>query len=109
MTTQPDFQWLMSPNEMMGRWANRVEVNIDQHGFTLDFFRIESRRNRGILVARVTISDMLATQLTNTLTGGLGQYAQRLVEEGMAPLAFDDDARDNGPDGTQSPTDRSGD
>jgi hypothetical protein len=85
----------MPPNEMMGRWASRVELNIDPHAFTLDFFRIDQRRNTAILVSRVTFSAITANALAESLDEGLRRYAATLVEASVEPLAFDTDAGDN--------------
>ena len=87
----------MPTNEMMGRWANMVEISIDPHAFTLDFFRMDQPRRTTILVARVTLSALTANALADGLEKGLAEYASRLVEAGLDPLAVDKDEGDNDP------------
>ena len=94
----PSLQVFMRHDEMMGRWANLIELNVDPHAFTVDFFRMDWRRQTAILVARVTMSALTASTLAETLDRGLDQHAAWLVETGLDSLAFGADPGDNASD-----------
>jgi hypothetical protein len=81
---------------MAGVWANVASITQTVHEFTLDFIRLDSSApppGRGIVVARVAFSPLLAGQLAELLNDAWQRYAQ--IPE--AP-------EEEGQDGPEEPT-----
>jgi hypothetical protein len=81
---------MMAPEEFAGRWANMVSVQRTPHEWTLDFFRMGPGWQNGVLVARISCSALLASQLLELLKGQWQAYTE---EAGIPPEqdAPDDD------------------
>ena len=64
---------------MAGVWANFARVSHSPHEFTLDFVRLDytSRPPQGILVARVSLSPLMVTQLIDALRSNWDIYAEK--------------------------------
>lgn len=74
---QPEI--IIEPNHMAGVWANVASISQTPHEFTLDFIRLDATAaapGRGIVVARVAFSPLMAGQLTDLLNGAWQRYAQ---------------------------------
>jgi hypothetical protein len=69
-------------SQMAGVWANFARVSHSQHEFTLDFVRLDyatSQPQRGIVVARVSVSPLFITQLMAALGDNWEQYARKAL------------------------------
>lgn len=69
----------MNPDQMAGVWANFAQVSHSVHEFTIDFVRLESTSNRGVVVARVSVSPLFITQLISALTDNWQKYADKAM------------------------------
>ncbi len=70
---------LIQPEQMAGVWANVASISQTVHEFTLDFIRIDGSApppGRGIVVARIAFSPLMAGQLADLLRDAWQQYAQ---------------------------------
>jgi hypothetical protein len=70
---------IIEPAQMAGVWANVAALTQTVHEFTLDFVRMDGSApppGRGIVVARVAFSPLMAGQLADLLRDGWEQYAQ---------------------------------
>lgn len=77
---QPDI--VMQPAQMAGVWANWAMVSNSDYEFTLDFVRMDNAApppGRGIVVARVSVSPLLITQLIDALQSNWQKYAERAL------------------------------
>jgi hypothetical protein len=71
-------QPIVPREQFAGVWANRVDVFRSPHEFTIDFLRsdpIEPARGRPVLVARVALSPLLASELIESLQRLWKEYA----------------------------------
>jgi hypothetical protein len=72
-------QIIIEPAQMAGVWANVANITQTVHEFTLDFIRIDASApppGRGIVVARVAFSPLMAGQLADLLNQAWQRYAQ---------------------------------
>jgi hypothetical protein len=69
--------------QLAGVWANHVTVAQGEHEFTLDFSRLDFSGGRparhGILVARVAMSPLFLSRLSDVLTAVWSAYAERAL------------------------------
>jgi hypothetical protein len=75
---QPAAEILIQPEQMAGVWANVASISQTVHEFTLDFIRMDGSApapGRGIVVARVAFSPLMASQLADLLRDAWDQYA----------------------------------
>jgi hypothetical protein len=72
-------QIMIDPAHMAGVWANFARVSHSPYEFTLDFARLDYSSNppQGIVVARVSLSPLLVTQLIEALGTNWNIYAER--------------------------------
>jgi Protein of unknown function (DUF3467) len=72
-------QIMIEPAQMAGVWANFAQVSHSPYEFTLDFIRLDFSTNppTGIVVARVSLSPLLVTQLIDALSSNWDAYAER--------------------------------
>jgi hypothetical protein len=76
---QPEPQIVIDPAQMAGVWANFARVSHSPYEFTLDFVRLDYSANppQGIVVARVSLSPLMVTQLIEALSANWATYAER--------------------------------
>lgn len=71
------------PEQMIGVWANAAAVRHSPHEFTIDFLRCEfdaaGNAGNGILVQRVNVSPLLASQLLTALQQNWSAYASKAM------------------------------
>jgi hypothetical protein len=74
---QPEI--MIEPAMMGGVWSNLARVSHSPYEFTLDFARVDFAEQppRGIVVARVSLSPLLVTQLIDALSQNWAIYAER--------------------------------
>ena len=86
MTEQPpgrdqpqEPQIMIDQGQMAGVWANFARVSHSPYEFTLDFVRMDyaSAPPQGIVVARVSLSPLMVTQLIEALGRNWDVYAER--------------------------------
>jgi hypothetical protein len=72
-------QIMIDPAQMAGVWANFARVSHSPYEFTLDFVRLDFATDppQGIVVARVSLSPLLVTQLIEALRANWEIYAER--------------------------------
>lgn len=72
-------QIMIEPANLAGVWANFARVSHSPYEFTLDFARLDFSTNppQGIVVARVSLSPLLVTQLIDALSTNWDVYAER--------------------------------
>jgi hypothetical protein len=72
-------QIMIDPAHMAGVWANFARVSHSPYEFTLDFARLDYGVSppQGIVVARVSLSPLLVTQLIEALGTNWATYAER--------------------------------
>jgi uncharacterized protein DUF3467 len=73
---------IIEPEQMAGVWANSFDVVQSDHEFTLDFARLDFRERppaRGILVARIALSPLLAMRLLDSLQAEWSAYAAKAM------------------------------
>jgi hypothetical protein len=73
------FNIIIQPDQLAGVWANFAQVSHSEYEFTLDFVRLDFGRNRGIVVARVSVSPLFVTQLIDALQGNWQKYAEKAL------------------------------
>ena len=75
----PEPQIMIDPAQMAGVWANFARVSHSPYEFTLDFIRLDYATNppQGIVVARVSLSPLMVTQLVEALNTNWNIYAER--------------------------------
>ena len=77
---QPEI--VITEANMAGVYANYARVSHSPYEFTLDFARIEGvegGRAQGIVVARVSMSPLLVSQLLSALQENWERYAERAL------------------------------
>lgn len=100
MTPEPDeseepAEIIVEPTQM-AVWANAVAIAETPHEFTLDFIRMDGRApapGRGILVARVAFSALLASELADLLHDAWQRYAR---------IPDRPEGQDDGPEGPEA-------
>jgi hypothetical protein len=73
------FEIVLEPQHLAGVWANWARVSQTIHEFTLDFVRLDSTINKGIVVARVSVSPLFVTQLIDALRQEWAKYERRAL------------------------------
>jgi hypothetical protein len=86
---------MIEPAQMAGVWANFARVGHSPYEFTLDFVRMDFSQSppQGIVVARVSLSPLLVSQLTDALRDNWDKYARKA----LPPEVHQDAARDEDP------------
>ena len=99
-------QIIIDPAQMAGVWANFARVSHSPYEFTLDFARLDYASNppQGIVVARVSLSPLMVTQLIDALRTNWDIYAERSMppevqRHGQTP----DEGGGDGPDANDAP------
>ncbi len=69
------------PEVAEGLYTNFANLRESPYELTIDFANVDFTMNVGWLVARVSMSPMLAEQLSTVLTQGLERYANRAIEQ----------------------------
>jgi hypothetical protein len=84
---EPPINIILEPTQMAGVWANMASITQSEHEFTLDFIRLDhsSQPKRGIVVARVAFSPLLASQLSDLLMEAWQRYARTELLPGNGP------------------------
>ena len=90
---------LLPPQQMAGVWANYVYVSQSMYEFTLDFVRMDPHVNQGIVVARVSMSPLLVTQLMEVLENVWQQYAERAMPQEVRDAPPEDEGDAPGAEG----------
>lgn len=87
---------------MAGVWANFARVGHSPYEFTLDFVRLDygSEPPQGIVVARVSVSPLMVSQLIEALQSNWNVYAQKALPQ---EVYRDDNANPEDDDGTSRP------
>jgi hypothetical protein len=80
-TPEPAGQIIMQPEHMAGVWANFARVSHSMYEFTLDFVRLDfsNAPPNGIVVARVSVSPLLISQLIDALQSNWDKYARKAL------------------------------
>lgn len=90
---------MIDPAQLAGVWANFARVSHSPYEFTLDFVRLDFAVSppQGVVVARISLSPLLVTQLIDALKVNWEIYAEKSM-----PAEFlgeghgtDDDRRDD--------------
>lgn len=68
---------LIEPEQQAGVWANFAQVSHTIHEFTLDFVRLDPTRPTGIVVARVSVSPLLISELIDALQDNWSKFADK--------------------------------
>jgi hypothetical protein len=96
---QPGPNIIISPDQLAGVWANFAQVSHSPYEFTLDFARLDfsTRPPQGIVVARVSLSPLMVSQLIEALNTNWSAYAERSMppEVQQHGPATDDAGRDD--------------
>lgn len=79
----PPFTISISEREQAGVWANFAQVSHSPYEFTLDFARVDFSQTppQGLVVARVSLSPLLVTQLIEALQANWDKFAKRALPE----------------------------
>jgi hypothetical protein len=85
-------------SQLGGVWANFARVSHSPYEFTLDFVRLDysSQPPQGIVVARVSLSPLLVTQLIDALSTNWAIYAERTMPPEVQGEFRDPDDEDRG-------------
>ncbi|HWY17999.1 MAG TPA: DUF3467 domain-containing protein [Solirubrobacteraceae bacterium] len=75
-------QIIMLPDEFTGKWANAAQLQRSPHEFTLDFIRMGPQFLQGQVIARVSFSPLLLSELVGLFNSQWEQYTQ---EAGLPP------------------------
>jgi hypothetical protein len=69
------------PQDRAGVWANYARVSHSPYEFTLDFVRLDftERPPSGVVVARVSVSPLMVTQLIEALNDNWQKYAEKAM------------------------------
>jgi hypothetical protein len=88
--SQQQPQVIIDPAHMAGVWSNFAKVSHSPYEFTIDFARLDFSGSppQGIVVARVSLSPLMVSQLIDALSSNWQAYASK----SMPP-----EARDNEP------------
>jgi Protein of unknown function (DUF3467) len=73
---------LMFPDEFVGKWANAATLQRSPHEFTLDFIRMGPQFLQGQVVARISFSPLLLSELRDLLNEHWEVYTK---EAGIPP------------------------
>jgi hypothetical protein len=99
-------QIMIDPAQLGGVWANFARVSHSPYEFTLDFVRLDYANTppQGIVVARVSLSPLLVTQLIEALSNNWDIYAERSMppevqRHGQTP----DEGSGSGPGADEAP------
>jgi hypothetical protein len=76
---EPEYEIVLEPQHLAGVWANWARVSQTIHEFTLDFVRLDPTINKGIVVARVSVSPLFVTQLIDALREEWAKYERRVL------------------------------
>ena len=92
----PEPQIIIEPEQMAGVWANYARTSHSHYEFTLDFVRLDFTQSppTGIVVARVSLSPLLISQLIDALNVNWQKYAERALPKEL----FDDPGEAEHPD-----------
>lgn len=95
----------IDPAQMAGVWANFARVGHSPYEFTLDFVRLDfaSQPPQGIVVARVSLSPLMVTQLIDALSTNWALYAERSMPPEVGKDATAPEGTGNGQPGSQDP------
>jgi hypothetical protein len=74
-------QIMIESAHLAGVWANFARVSHSPYEFTLDFARLDfsTKPPQGIVVARVSLSPLMVTQLIEALRTNWDIYAERAM------------------------------
>lgn len=74
------------PEDRAGVWANYARVSHSPYEFTLDFVRLDftERPPNGVVVARVSVSPLMVTQLIEALNDNWQKYAEKAMPRDIA-------------------------
>lgn len=95
-------QIIIDPAHMGGVWANFAQVSHSPYEFTIDFARLDFSSNppQGIVVARVSLSPLMVSQLIDALSSNWKIFATK----SMPPEVQEDDSgREDGQQEPDSP------
>jgi len=83
-------QIIIDPAQMGGVWSNFARVSHSPYEFTIDFARLDYSSNppQGIVVARVSLSPLMVSQLIDAL----GTNWKTFVSKSMPPEVQEDDS-----------------
>jgi hypothetical protein len=70
------------PDEFAGKWANAARLQRSPHEFTLDFIRMGPQFMQGQVVARISFSPLLLSELVDLFKAQWQQYTE---EAGIPP------------------------
>jgi hypothetical protein len=90
---EPKFEIILEPQHLAGVWANYARVSQTIHEFTLDFVRLDPTTQKGIVVARVSVSPLFVTQLIGALTQEWAKYERRALPPEVYGDGKDDDQK----------------
>jgi hypothetical protein len=100
---QNEPQIMIEAAQMGGVWSNFARVSHSPYEFTLDFVRLDfsTQPPQGIVVARVSLSPLLVTQLIEALSTNWNSYAEKSMppEVQRHGRATDEGRDDPGPPG----------
>ncbi len=93
---------VIEPAMMAGVWSNMARVGHSPYEFTLDFIRLDYAQQppTGIVVARVSLSPLLVTQLIEALSTNWAIYAERSMPpevQQYGRATTDDDGKPGSP------------
>jgi hypothetical protein len=76
---EPQYDIVLEPHHLAGVWANWARVSQTIYEFTLDFVRLDPTSQKGIVVARVSVSPLFVTQLIDALQQEWAKYERRAL------------------------------
>ncbi len=78
---EPGPNIFIDPSQMAGVWANFARVSHSPYEFTLDFVRLDFTQAppQGVVVARVSLSPLMVTQLIDALSENWDTYASKAM------------------------------
>jgi hypothetical protein len=76
---EQQFEIVLEPQHLAGVWANFARVSQTIHEFTLDFVRLDPTTQKGIVVARVSVSPLFVTQLIQAMQQEWAKYERRAL------------------------------
>lgn len=85
----PTFEVSVPQDQQAGVWANFATVSHSPYEFTLDFVRLDFQQQKGIVVARVSVTPLFITQLIEALQENWARYAEKAL-----PKEARDDTQD---------------
>ena len=77
----PEPNIVIEPDKMAGVWANFARVGHSPYEFTLDFVRLDFSTTppQGVVVARVSVSPLMVSQLIDTLNRNWDSYVRKAM------------------------------